>query len=197
MKTLLVNCYLRDAESRLVHYRQMIAPYSAVNTVEISQLLKPGFDLSGYQAVIFSGSQWMISEQKPPEPLLEFIRGLKVLTLGICFGHQLIARAFGARVGRGQLIDGEEKITIVQPWQLFSRLGSEVVMRESHQEFVTPESIATLGWEVGARSGSCAVEAVRHPSRPIYGVQFHPERSGESGAKFFAGFYSLVSDGIA
>jgi GMP synthase (glutamine-hydrolysing) len=195
MRTLLVDCYLRESELKMPHYRRMIEPHSQVRDVTAVQV-GPGFDMAGMDAVVISGSQMMLSETEPAAALAKFCRGLRVPTLGVCFGHQLLARSFGAVVGRGErFLDFDGTIELLEPWPLFVGLGSGasgVVMRESHREFVTPESLAAIGWRVGARSASCAVEAMRHPSLPLYGVQFHPERSGKQGERLFASFYRLV-----
>ncbi len=191
MRTVLVDCYLQDSESKMIYYRQMIKSHSDIVEVKLCEL-KSDFDLSGIDAVVLSGSQWMISETEPDRQLQEFIRQLNIPTLGICFGHQLLARSFGAVVKKGELIEREEKIRINKRLEIFAGFDSAVVMRESHQEYVTPESILKINWQIGAESDSCPVEAIRHPQLPIYGVQFHPERSKENGEKLFANFYHLV-----
>ncbi|MCX7732631.1 MAG: gamma-glutamyl-gamma-aminobutyrate hydrolase family protein [candidate division WOR-3 bacterium] len=191
MKTLLVNCYLKDAESRLIYYRQMIQPFSEIAELKLEEL-NPEFDFAPYDAVVLTGSQWMLSERDVSEPVRAALRSLLLPVLGICFGHQLLARSFGAEVKRGpEFIDRMERIRF-QPWRLFAGLGPEAEMRESHREYVTPESLERLGWEIGAVSPSCPVEAIRHPRLPLYGVQFHPERSEENGARLFCNFYDIV-----
>jgi len=191
VKTLLVDCYLRDGESRMIYYQQICARHSDIIDVKSADL-KKGLSLAGIEAVIFSGSQQMISETEPEEELKDFIRGLNIPTLGICFGHQLLARSFGAVVKKGNdRVERDEKIRIRQEWELFAGLGEETVMRESHQEYVTWESVQEIGWQIGAESDSCLVEAIRHPTLPLFGVQFHPERSGTNGEKLFANFYRL------
>lgn len=196
----MIDCYLREAESKLKFYREMCGAYSAI-TEEKLTTLQEGFVLDGFDAVVISGSQWMISEDEPDNKIKAFIRSIKIPTLGICFGHQLLARSFGAEVRNGgEVINRDERIFICEPWGLFFGLGDDVVngiphsvvMRENHQEFVTPESIRKIGWLIGAYSLSCPVEAICHPTLPLYGVQFHPERSGENGEKIFRNFYRLV-----
>ncbi len=191
MRTLLVNCYLKDAEPRLVYYRQMIQPWSEISEIKLEEL-NSGLDFAQYDALVLTGSQWMLSENDAPEPIRVVLRQLLLPVLGICFGHQLLARSFGAEVKSGvEFIDRMERVRF-HPWRLFAGLGPEAEMRESHREYVTPESLERLGWEIGAVSPSCPVEAIRHPMLPLYGVQFHPERSGENGARLFCNFYEIV-----
>jgi GMP synthase (glutamine-hydrolysing) len=123
---------------------------------------------------------------------VRFCRALKLPTLGICFGHQLLAYSFGAEIRRGEHQEKDEEITVNELWPLLQELAPRTVMRESHWEFVTPESLAAIGWERGAWSDSCPVEAIRHPQLPLYGVQFHPERSGLPGEKLFESFFRRV-----
>jgi len=192
MKTLLVNCYKEKSESKIPFYLDMCRPYSEVVVVRAAEL-NSNFNLKGIDAVVFSGSQWMLSEQEPPVTLIEFVRALKVPTLGICFGHQLLGLSFGAEVKKGTvLVEQDEIIKVVAEWDIFRGLFPETTMRESHREFVTPESVIKVGWEIGAVSDSCPVEAIKHPELPLFGVQFHPERSGENGKRLFENFFLKV-----
>jgi GMP synthase (glutamine-hydrolysing) len=47
-----------------------------------------------------------------------------------------------------------------------------------------------------ASSDACPIQAIRHGSRPLYGVQFHPERYSErhpGGRTILANFFGLGS----
>lgn len=191
MNTLLVDCYRRDAAPRLTCYRSMIRPHSDCVTVNAGAL-GPGFDASGYHAVVFSGSQIMLGEEDPDPKLAAFMRGLRVPALGVCFGHQLFARAFGARVLSGKTIERFETVRLERPGPLFEGLGSIVSVLESHREYVELDSIRSAGWTVYAESDSCPVEAMHHPELPLFGTQCHPERSGEVGRRIFTNFYYNV-----
>ncbi|MBN2538405.1 gamma-glutamyl-gamma-aminobutyrate hydrolase family protein [candidate division WOR-3 bacterium] len=195
MTTLLVNCYLRDAEEKMPHYRRLCTGHSYEVREVTARELRPGFDLAGISAVVITGSQWMLAQEPPPAGLVGFCRSLTIPTLGICFGHQLLASSFGATVARGErFLEFDERVELLEDWPLFRGLGGETVMRESHREFVTPESLSLIGWQLGARSDSCPVEAIRHPDLPLYGVQFHPERSGEPGVRLVGNFFTTIAE---
>lgn len=191
MKTLLVDCYRRDAGRRLYWYHAAIRPFSDCQTVNAGAV-SSHFDPSGFQAVVLSGSQMMLSEEEPPAGLVSFVRSLRIPVLGICFGHQLLARSTGVPVRTGKLIERVETIELIEPSPLFERLGDRFEMLESHREFVAAESLAAAGWQLLARSESCPVEAMCCRERPLFAVQFHPERSGEPGRQIFASFYENV-----
>ncbi|MBD3262269.1 MAG: GMP synthase, partial [Candidatus Altiarchaeales archaeon] len=93
--------------------------------------------------------------------------------LGICFGHQLIADAFGGRVRMG--LKGEyaqAQIKLLGDDVLFDGLPDRFTAWTSHKDEVVdvPQKFRVL-----AESKDCEIEAMRHESRPIWGVQFHPE----------------------
>ena len=194
MNTLLVNCYLREADQKMPPYRALCVAHSDEVREVLAGELAPGFDRSGIGAVVITGSQWMLAQEPPSQSLAGFCSGLRVPTLGICFGHQLLASSFGRKVARGEkFLEFHERVELFADWPLFEGLGTEALMRESHREFVTPESLAASGWQLGARSASCPVEAMRHPELPLYGVQFHPERSAEPGARLVGNFLRNVA----
>lgn len=106
----------------------------------------------------------------------EFIRQATVPILGICFGHQLIGRAFGSQIrALPTFISGFKPVTILKSDELFSnwREGEQVVLAQSHRDCLTdiPKNLVRL-----AESETCAIEAVKHRNRPIYGIQAHIER---------------------
>jgi GMP synthase-like glutamine amidotransferase len=191
VRTLIVNCYREKAEEKIKGYVAQAERFTDVNEVPWG-VLEPAYDVETYSAVIISGSQWLLSIESPPAPLVEFVRDLKVPTLGICFGHQLFARAFGTQVLSGELIERDETVLISEPGPLFYGMGPELDFLESHREYVVAEPIERAGWHIIARSASCPVEAMHHPTRPLYGVQFHPERSGVNGEKLFDNFYHQI-----
>ncbi|MEO0077524.1 MAG: gamma-glutamyl-gamma-aminobutyrate hydrolase family protein [candidate division WOR-3 bacterium] len=191
MKTLVVNCYQKQAEEKISRYIELAGRHSEPHELSWNAC-QPGDSLAGFSAVILSGSQWLLSQEPPPPTLAQFVRELRLPTLGICFGHQLLAFVHGARVLSGRLISRTEKIVTVEPHPLFFGLGSEFEMLESHREYVDCDEIRHAGWRVLAYSKSCPVEAICHPTRPLFGVQFHPERSGPTGEQLFQNFYDLV-----
>jgi GMP synthase (glutamine-hydrolysing) len=130
--------------------------------------------------VILTGSSALLSKQRTRElfqPEMDLVRSAKFPVLGICYGHQIIGTAFGASMrDLGQMLSGYEKVSIVQKHPLFDGLPSDLVVAESHRQELTkvPDEFQHL-----AQSTTSKVEAIAHRTKPIYGVQFHPERSND------------------
>jgi len=105
---------------------------------------------------------------------LEYLCVTELPVLGICHGHQLIAKAHGANILSGDYILGFEKIQVLEPDILFSgwKRGDYLTVREVHEDYIEelPKDFQLL-----ATSETCRVEAFKHRSRPLFGVQFHPE----------------------
>ena len=191
MRTLLVNCYRENVEKKIKGYVAQVERFT--DAVEVPWgVLERAYDMGTFGAVVISGSQWLLSKEAPPASLVEFVRSLKVPALGICFGHQLFARVFGAQVLSGELIERDETIIISESGPLFQGMEPEMEFLESHREYVIAEPVERAGWHVIARSTSCPVEAMHHRTLPLYGVQFHPERSGVNGDKLFDNFYNQI-----
>ncbi len=192
MKTLLVDCYPDDWKPKAESYAALLREFSpAVVTVDYRELGPGSSDLT-YDAVVLTGSPTMLAVQPPSPELVGFLRRLVRPVFGICFGHQLLGVAHGAEIGSRKFYEGPGTVRVLEPGGIFEGLPAEIEVFESHKEFLVPESVERIGWQVLAESDYCAVEAMRHRTRPFYSVQFHPERSGEVGLKVVGNFYRRV-----
>jgi GMP synthase (glutamine-hydrolysing) len=111
------------------------------------------------------------------QPEMGLVRKLDRPFLGICFGHQLIGAAYGSEVvDLGHNIREFKEVKLVGNDPLFDGLPSSIRVSESHRQALTrvPEGFRHL-----AESATSQVEAIGHHTRPIYGLQFHPERSDD------------------
>lgn len=132
---------------------------------------------NAYDGVVLSGSPDMLSELKTRTKFrleIDAIMDSSASILGVCFGHQIIARAFGAEVIEDvRPVLGMVKTDIVVGDPLFEGLQSPMMLLESRHEIVKslPKDFRLL-----ARSESSRVATMKHNRRPLYGVQFHPER---------------------
>jgi GMP synthase (glutamine-hydrolysing) len=135
---------------------------------------------SGPDLVILTGSSALLSKPRTREHFqaeINLVRRADFPIFGICYGHQIIGSAFGAPMrDLGQMLRGYDKVSVVRKHPLFEGLPFDVVVAESHRQELTkvPEGFQHL-----AQSATSKVEAIVHRSRPIYGVQFHPERSND------------------
>ena len=119
----------------------------------------------------------------------------KVPVLGVCLGHQCIARAFGGRVTRagGGPVHGKTSQVTHDGRTLFEGLSTPFTATRYHSLAIEPDGVpAPL--EVTARSEDGVVMGVRHRDLPIEGVQFHPESVlCLDGDRLLANFLRLVT----
>ena len=110
--------------------------------------------------------------------------------LGVCLGHQAICEAFGATITHAkQLMHGRQSMISVKagcplfkglmPWIPAGRYHSLAAKRDT-----LPAELKIM-----AETDDGEVMAVQHTSRPIFGLQFHPESIlTPDGAKILANF---------
>ncbi len=95
-----------------------------------------------------------------------------VPTLGVCLGHQSLARAFGGRVIRHVPVHGKTAQVEHDGQGLFAGLPNPLTVGRYHSLVVDDDLPAEL--EPTARGGGVLM-AMRHRELPAFGVQFHPE----------------------
>ena len=108
---------------------------------------------------------------------VELIRASRVPVLGVCLGHQAIGAAFGGTITKApEIFHGKISRVKHSEDRLFKGISSPYDVVRYHSLVIEMNSIpeelnvtATLEEDPGV------VMAIEHKTRPIYGVQFHPE----------------------
>ena len=95
---------------------------------------------------------------------------------------------YGAEVSLGKEDRDLRQMNVLQPNPLFAGIDSAADFQQDNTEEINiPYQFAHL-----ASSSHCHNEAMAHQELPIYGVQFHPETSGDAGEQLINNFLSLV-----
>ncbi len=114
--------------------------------------------------------------------------------LGICAGHQFMARHFGGNVTPSELPEfGQVELTLcVDDDPVFAGVPKKSIVWESHNDEVTklPKDFTKLG-----ESENCKIQAMRHKKKQLYGLQFHPEvEHTQFGEHIFKNFIKLCGE---
>jgi anthranilate synthase component 2 len=113
---------------------------------------------------------------------------------GVCLGHQAIGQAFGGEVIRAKaLMHGKTSPIEHQGRSVFTGLPSPFTATRYHSLAVRRETLPdTL--EVTAWTADGEIMGLAHRTRPIHGVQFHPESiATEHGHDLLANFLDLAN----
>jgi len=183
-----------------IHYRNLIDK-DPTRSAEAQKVLSA-------DGLILSGSSHNLSEKNVREefePLAELIRRYEKPILGICFGHQLLAHAFGfpVRPLRQEYFSSEWWEHTLKPVLLPVRKGFPLLEEEkiwvefSHHEEIQESEKFYRVFEVFASTEACRIQIIMHRTKPFFGVQFHPEtgkdpQARRDGQKIFEGFIRLI-----
>jgi len=130
-------------------------------------------DISHVKGIILSGGPNSVYEEDAPG-LPDWVLGLGVPILGICYGMQVLAQALGGRVAPARAREyGLAAITVDAPnVPLFQGLPITLQVWMSHGDRV--EELPP-GLDAVAHSANSPVAAMADRNRGYYGLQFHPE----------------------
>ncbi len=128
--------------------------------------------ISGSKTSALDGSPWV----GRLEALIREAIDAGKPVLGVCYGHQMLARALGGedhvrRAALGEI--GWTRIEMTAESRLFRGLPRVFHSFSSHFD-----EVARLpqGMKLVARSERCGIQACELEGRPVFGIQFHPEK---------------------
>ncbi len=151
----------------------------------------PISSFSSVDAVVLSGGAPSIFYEKDKLGLQDmYFDELEIPILAICVGAQLMAEHFSGKAGPAKVPEyGKTEMEIHTHDEIFEGIPDRIIVWESHNdEIKDPGILIPL-----ARSRNCEYQAVKHPNKPIYGVQFHPEvEHTDFGEKIFQNFLKLA-----
>ena len=113
--------------------------------------------------------------------------------LGVCLGHQTIGQAFGGKVVRaGEIVHGKMGAMHHAGASVFQGLPSPLEATRYHSLVVERETLPD-SLEVTAWLEDGTIMGLKHRTKPIHGVQFHPESiRSEHGHKMLQTFLDTV-----
>jgi GMP synthase (glutamine-hydrolysing) len=133
--------------------------------------LTPGV-LEDAKGIILSGSPESVYEKHAPKPD-SALYSLDLPLLGICYGSQRMMHDQGGKVtSRSKKEYGRTKVFINEQTDLLENIPDGFVSWMSHGD--TIEKLAP-GFKVIAQTENGIPALVKHNTKQIYGLQFHPE----------------------
>lgn len=162
----------------------------ARDDVWVHHLMKEGPlpDAAAADRLLISGSELSASEPHPRDEdlfdcLASFLDAEKPV-LGICYGHQMLARLLGGDQACRRSTTPEfgwKRLVLGRPNALFDGIDDLVSAHSHYDEVVSlPGSC-----DVIASTDRCAIQAFQMRDAPVWGVQFHPEIGHGQGQAMF------------
>ena len=138
--------------------------------IEIDKVLEP------FDAIELSPGPGMPSDASGLMDVLASAVKLDKPILGVCLGLQAIVEFFGGELeNMNKVLHGRVGVLeIVEPCDIFENINTGCEVGHYHS-WCTVEETLPSNLSVLARSDSKIVLAISHKTKPIVGLQFHPE----------------------
>jgi anthranilate synthase component II len=181
MKVLLIDNY-DSFTYNLVHYLQDISPDVHVEVVRNDALTVKEALAKGADAIVLSPGPCTPNEAGI---CLELIKTAPddLPILGVCLGHQAIGQVMGGTVeGAKDIVHGKVWDVKVLGGDLFAGVPEHFEAVRYHSLAIRRSGMPNV-LTVDAETADGEIMAVSHATRPVYGVQFHPESIGSQYGK--------------
>ncbi len=143
-------------------------------------------------AVVLSGGPRSTLDPDAPDIDFEYLRGMGVPILGVCYGMQLLNRKFGGEVAPGHTREyGPATLVPLDRDSLLKGLSDRSQIWMSHSDTVCklPEGTKVLAENLDA------VPVALQWADDCFGIQFHPEVShSDEGMRVLENFVALAKD---
>ena len=141
----------------------------AITEAELPALLQK------FDAVLISPGPGTPASAGLSIPTVKYALDTNYPVFGVCLGHQAIAEAMGGRVESApELMHGKTSKVNHQDSLILQGLPQGFMATRYHSLAVVPESVPEQLLVTG-QTDSGIIMSLQHRTKPIYGVQFHPE----------------------
>jgi anthranilate synthase component 2 len=111
---------------------------------------------------------------------------------GVCLGHQAIGQVFGGKIIRVDPMHGKTSDMYHDSESVFKGLPSPFEATRYHSLTIDPASLPDC-LNVTAKTEDGVIMGVQHKTKPIHGVQFHPESiATQHGHEMIQNFLDII-----
>ncbi|MCI6416507.1 MAG: aminodeoxychorismate/anthranilate synthase component II [Bacteroidales bacterium] len=173
-----MNILLIDNRDSFVYnVKALIEQCNVADRVDVVPNDKIDFGRLGYYSgIVLSPGPGIPNEAADMPKLIDICENTHSI-LGICLGHQAIAEHFGAKLHNlpHPLHGKQGKLKVVKPEDILLRgLSCCETIGHYHSWVVAWEELPEC-IEVTATDNENNIMSFSHKSKPLYGLQFHPE----------------------
>ena len=169
---------------------------AVIDLGEEAEMVDMGAQLSDIEkmsvdGMIFGGGPQSIgNEEAKLGNAGEMLKHCKVPALTMCLTHQLLAKVHGGKAGPAKEPEfGVIEVIVDKEDEILRGMGPSFKTTESHNDevVVLPSCMESL-----AHSSKCRYQVIRHRTKPLFGLQFHPEtKQGEKDEQVFRNFLEI------
>ncbi|DAC09856.1 MAG TPA: GMP synthase subunit A [Candidatus Poseidoniaceae archaeon] len=181
-----------DNGGQWTHREWRMLRYLKVDT-QIIENTTPVSELRDLDGLILSGGAARIGLSGELGNCAAFLE-LDVPVLGICAGHQFMARHYGGDAREAPEPEfGAADITLVDGGgAIFAGTPGTQTVWESHNDEV---HVLPNGFRITASSPSCEIQGMENEAGTRFGLQFHPEvNDSEYGREMFENFIRVCRE---
>jgi para-aminobenzoate synthetase component 2 len=137
--------------------------------------------LANYDAVLISPGPGTPADAGLSVEVVKFALNNDLPVFGVCLGHQAIAEAMGATVRQAEeLMHGKTSLVDHDDSLIFTAVANPFTATRYHSlavvdSTVPDDLIITARTAPTATTPGGVIMGLRHATKPIFGVQYHPE----------------------
>lgn len=156
------------------YLQQLGAQTEVIRNDSVSEEDLPAL-LANYDAVLISPGPGNPASAGLSIPTVKYALKTDYPVFGVCLGHQAIAEAMGATVTSApELMHGKTSKINHQNSTILDGIHQGFTATRYHSLAVVKETVPE-DLEITGQTESGVIMSLQHKSKPIYGVQFHPE----------------------
>lgn len=141
----------------------------AVSEAELPALMEK------FDAVLISPGPGTPSEAGLSIPVVNEALNTSKPVLGVCLGHQAIAEAMGATVQSAEELMHGKTSEVIHDDSLIFKNVPKIFRATRYHSLAVLDGTVPEDLVITSRTKGGVIMGLQHASKPIYGVQFHPE----------------------